>query len=243
MTQLQEAIRDKITTYSDACGMCTDTTKDCDTCGITCMLEDLNELQRLANRQDAVRPTAHLENEDNLFGAQNASQTITPTSDRIRQLADILENKHNAEFVTIDRDSTAERELQILRSILSEIDKQKESIVENAVAQALTFDKLLHGSDEKIDESVDKRSEVQDSIVSIRYNMIGRRYRHFKGSIYIVDGIAVHSETTEPLVIYHEEHERNRMWARPLSMFLSPVDKKKYPDATQEMRFEKIYGE
>lgn len=168
MTQLQETIRDKITKYSDTCGMCTDTIKECDKCSITCMLEDLNELQRLANRQDAVRPTAHLENEDNLFGEQNASQTITPTSDRIRQLADILENKHN---------------------------------------------------------------------------VIGRRYRHFKGSIYIVDGIAVHSETAEPLVIYHEEHERNRMWARPLSMFLSPVDKKKYPDATQEMRFEKIYGE
>ena len=60
MTQLQEAIRDKITKYSDACGMCTDTTKDCDACGITCMLEDLNELQRLANRPDAVRPTAHI---------------------------------------------------------------------------------------------------------------------------------------------------------------------------------------
>ena len=105
------------------------------------------------------------------------------------------------------------------------------------------FDKLLHRSDEKIDESVDKRNEVQDSITSIRYNMIGRRYRHFKGSVYIVDGIAVHSETAEPLVIYHKEHERNRMWARPLSMFLSPVDKKKYPDATQEMRFEKTNGE
>lgn len=105
------------------------------------------------------------------------------------------------------------------------------------------FDKLLHRSDEKIDEGVDKRNEVQDSITSIRYNMIGRKYRHFKGSVYIVNGIAVHSETSEPLVIYHKEHERNRMWARPLSMFLSPVDKKKYPDATQEMRFEKIYGE
>ena len=90
---------------------------------------------------------------------------------------------------------------------------------------------------------MDKRNEAQDSIVSIRYNMIGRRYRHFKGSVYIVDGIAVHSETAEPLVIYHKEHERNRMWARPLSMFLSRVDKKKYPGATQEMRFEKIYGE
>ena len=52
MTQLQEAIRDKITKYSDACGMCTDTTKECDACGITCILEELNELQKLANNQD-----------------------------------------------------------------------------------------------------------------------------------------------------------------------------------------------
>ena len=56
MTQLQEAIRDKITKYSDACGMCTDTIKDCDTCGITCMLEDLNELQELANNTGASQP-------------------------------------------------------------------------------------------------------------------------------------------------------------------------------------------
>lgn len=53
MTQLQEAIRDKITKYSDACGMCTDITKECDTCGITCVLEDLNELQELANNPGA----------------------------------------------------------------------------------------------------------------------------------------------------------------------------------------------
>ena len=59
MTQLQEAIRDKITKYSDACGMCTDTTKECDTCGITCVLEDLNELQKLANNPESLRPTAH----------------------------------------------------------------------------------------------------------------------------------------------------------------------------------------
>lgn len=121
--------------------------------------------------------------------------------------------------------------------------KVEKYLKELKVETKAVFDKLLSGSNEKIDDSVDKRSEVQDSIASIRYNMIGRRYRHFKGSIYIVDGIAVHSETAEPLVIYHEEHELNRMWARPLSMFLSPVDKKKYQDATQEMRFEKIYGE
>ncbi len=58
MTQLQEAIRDKITTYSDACGMCTDIMKDCDICGVIWILEDLNELQKLADNPDAVRPTA-----------------------------------------------------------------------------------------------------------------------------------------------------------------------------------------
>ena len=62
MTQLQEAIRDKITKYSDACGMCTDIMKDCDICGVIWMLEDLNELQRLANNLDAVRPIAHWTN-------------------------------------------------------------------------------------------------------------------------------------------------------------------------------------
>lgn len=60
MTQLQETIRDKITKYSDACGMCTDIMKDCDICGVIWMLEDLNELQKLANNPDAVRPTAHI---------------------------------------------------------------------------------------------------------------------------------------------------------------------------------------
>lgn len=59
MTQLQEAIRDKITKYSDACGMCTDTTKDCDACNVEGILEDLNELSELANNPDAVRLTAH----------------------------------------------------------------------------------------------------------------------------------------------------------------------------------------
>lgn len=58
MTQLQETIRDKITKYRDACGICTDTTRKCDTCGITCVLEDLNELQKLSDNLDAVRPTA-----------------------------------------------------------------------------------------------------------------------------------------------------------------------------------------
>lgn len=137
-----------------------------------------------------------------------------------------------------------ERILNVSKRTRAPFTHEVEKYLEELKAERkAVLDKLLNRSDEKIDDSVDKRSEVQDSIASIRCSMIGCRYRHFKGSIYIVDSIAVHSETAEPLVIYYEEHESNRMWARPLSMFLSPVDKKKYPDATQEMRFEKIYGE
>ena len=65
----------------------------------------------------------------------------------------------------------------------------------------------------------------------------GQMYRHFKGFIIKVIDIATHTETNEKLVIY--EHE-GRVWARPMEMFLSKVDNKKYPEVKQEYRFEEI---
>ena len=71
-------------------------------------------------------------------------------------------------------------------------------------------------------------------------NMIGNRYRHFKGNIYTVTDISVHSETSEVMVIYKNEDSPELVWARPFKMFISHVDKEKYPDVKQEMRFELI---
>ncbi len=58
-------------------------------------------------------------------------------------------------------------------------------------------------------------------------------YRHFKGGIYEVKGVAFHSETEEPLVIYQPLQSEPRLWAQPVVMWKETV----LQDGLEQHRF------
>lgn len=79
----------------------------------------------------------------------------------------------------------------------------------------------------------------------------GRRVQHFKREtldtgtlaaepmqyLYEIVGIAEDTEDGTELMVYKALYGTKKMYARPLDMFLSPVDREKYPDIRQEYRF------
>lgn len=84
--------------------------------------------------------------------------------------------------------------------------------------------------------------ELYNEIASEKGRRLPQRgdiYRHFKGHLITVIDIAMHTEDETPLVIYH--CHAGITTARPLDMFLEPVDKTKYPDIEQKYRLERVF--
>jgi hypothetical protein len=65
-------------------------------------------------------------------------------------------------------------------------------------------------------------------------------YKHFKNKFYIVEDVAFHSENQEEYVVYRRLYGDNSLWIREKNMFLSEVDKEKYPNVNQKWRFELV---
>ena len=49
------------------------------------------------------------------------------------------------------------------------------------------------------------------------------RYRHFKGKEYRVLGVAKHSETLAPMVVYQALYGEQSLWVRPAEMWNETV--------------------
>lgn len=63
-------------------------------------------------------------------------------------------------------------------------------------------------------------------------------YKHYKGNIYEVIGVAKHSETLEEMVVYKATYqaEGQNLWVRPLKLFLETI----IVNGQSVKRFEKI---
>ena len=65
------------------------------------------------------------------------------------------------------------------------------------------------------------------------------RYRHFKGGEYEVVGVARHSETEEPMVVYRPLYGERGLWVRPAAMWNETVER----DGVRARRFTYIGDE
>lgn len=62
-------------------------------------------------------------------------------------------------------------------------------------------------------------------------------YRHYKGALYEVIGVARHSETEESLVTYRALYGDYGLWVRPLAMFIETVNIQDAGGSKRQPRF------
>ena len=67
----------------------------------------------------------------------------------------------------------------------------------------------------------------------------GDTVQHFKGGFYKIVAIGTNTKTEEKMVVYQSLKDQ-KVWIRPYDMFISKVDREKYPNAYQPYRLIKV---
>lgn len=80
-------------------------------------------------------------------------------------------------------------------------------------------------------------------VTYFKMDMLSNKEKLTGKYMYEVVGTATHTETNELVVVYRSCDGSNKLWTKPVSMFLGEVDQKKYPNAIQQYKFEEYYIE
>ena len=89
------------------------------------------------------------------------------------------------------------------------------------------------------DEIMENRFKPGDIVQHFKRELLSDEERAANKYLYEIVGTATHSETREPMMVYRPLYDDGGMYVRPLEMFLSEVDREKYPEVKQKYRFEK----
>ena len=73
-------------------------------------------------------------------------------------------------------------------------------------------------------------------MTSEQQSLVGRKFRHFKGNLYRLEGFAKDSETLEPMAIYRALYGDGGLWVRPAKMFFETIER----DGKRIQRFELV---
>ena len=86
---------------------------------------------------------------------------------------------------------------------------------------------------------MENRFRPGDIVQHFKRELLDDEERKTNKYLYEIIGVATHSETREPMMVYRPLYDDGGMYVRPLEMFLSEVDHEKYPGVKQRYRFEK----
>lgn len=108
-----------------------------------------------------------------------------------------------------------------------------------------TIDKSLPLNDTELKSLIETKLSMEDNYsIDVQHTektvLVNGQESAKIDTAYCIDGAWYHSSDfdTQELCLYKALYNNELTYARPMDMFLSPVDKNKYPDASQEFRFE-----